>query len=58
MMSLSLFASHLAQAVGNGLGGLLLILFDYKHMGVLGITAFIAAFIFYRFTVDTTTHVT
>jgi MFS family permease len=57
MMSLSLFASHLAQAVGNGLGGLLLILFDYGHMGVLGVAAFIAAIIFYRFTVDTTTHV-
>ena len=36
-MSMSLFASHLAQAVGNGEGGLLLILFDHGHMGVLGI---------------------
>jgi predicted MFS family arabinose efflux permease len=55
MMSLSLFASHLAQALGNGLGGLLLILFDYQFMGVLGIAAFIAAVVFHVFTIDPTT---
>jgi predicted MFS family arabinose efflux permease len=54
MMSLSQFASNLAKALGNALGGVILIAFDYGHMGVLGITAIIAAVIFHVFTIDTT----
>ena len=54
MMSLSQFSSNVAMALGNGLGGLILVAFDYGHMGVLGITAIIAAFIFHFFTKNPT----
>ena len=54
MMPLSQFSSNVAMALGNGLGGLILVAFDYGHMGVLGITAIIAAFIFHFFTKNPT----
>jgi predicted MFS family arabinose efflux permease len=43
MMSLSQFSSNVAMALGNGLGGLILVALDYRHMGVLGITAIICS---------------
>jgi predicted MFS family arabinose efflux permease len=55
MMSLSQFSSNLAGALGTGLGGLLLIAFDYGHMGYLGILSIIASLIFHVFTIDPTT---
>jgi hypothetical protein len=42
------------MALGNGLGGLILIVFDYRHMGALGIAAIIASLIFHFFTIDPT----
>jgi len=55
MMSLSLFAQRLAQSLGTGLGGVILIALNYGYMGVLGIAAIIAAIIFHFFTIDPTT---
>ena len=54
MMSLSQFSQNVAWALGNGLGGFILIAFDYGYMGVLGITAIIASLIFHVFTIDPT----
>jgi predicted MFS family arabinose efflux permease len=54
MMSLSQFSANVAMALGNGLGGLILIVFDYRHMGALGIAAIIASLIFHFFTIDPT----
>jgi len=54
MMSFSQFSSNIASALGNGLGGLILIAFDYGHMGFLGISAIIASLIFHFFTTDPT----
>jgi predicted MFS family arabinose efflux permease len=54
MMSLSQFSYNVGGALGSGLGGLILITFDYGHMGVLGIAAIIAALIFHFFTRDPT----
>ena len=55
MMSLNQFSQMAAWALGNGLGGLILIAFDYGQMGGLGITAIIASFILHFFTIDPTT---
>ena len=54
MMSLSQFSSNLAGALGTGIGGLLLVLFDYGHMGYLGVLSIIAAVLFHVFTIDPT----
>jgi predicted MFS family arabinose efflux permease len=54
MMSLNQFSQNVAWALGNGLGGLILVAFDYGHMGVLGIAAIIATLIFHFFTIDPT----
>jgi predicted MFS family arabinose efflux permease len=54
MMSLSEFSFNFATAVSNGVGGVILIAFDYGTMGGLGITAIIAAIIFHVFTIDPT----
>jgi predicted MFS family arabinose efflux permease len=58
MMSLSQFSENIAGALGTGLGGLILITFDYGQMGVLGISAIIASVIFHFFTRDPTQHAT
>jgi hypothetical protein len=55
MMSLNQFSQMAAWALDNGLGGLILIAFDYGQMGGLGITAIIASFILHFFTIDPTT---
>jgi predicted MFS family arabinose efflux permease len=57
MMSISQFSQNIGGAIGNGLGGLILVAFDYGHMGVVGLTAVIAAVIFYVFTIDPTQQV-
>jgi predicted MFS family arabinose efflux permease len=57
MMSLVQFSYNVAAAIGSGLGGLILITFDYSFLGVLGIFAIIAAIIFHFFTIDPTTQV-
>ncbi|MCW3987955.1 MAG: MFS transporter [Candidatus Bathyarchaeota archaeon] len=54
MMSLSQFSTNLAMALGIGLGGLILVSFDYGHMGFLGIAYIIASLIFHFFTIDPT----
>lgn len=54
MMSLSDFSQKLAWAIGNSLCGLILITFDYGHMGALGILSIIASLIFHFFTTDPT----
>jgi predicted MFS family arabinose efflux permease len=54
MMSLSEFSTRLANALGMGIGGLILIVFDYGHLGFLGIAAIIASLIFHFFTTDPT----
>ena len=52
MMSLSQFAQNVAGALGTTLGGILLITFDYGHLGILSITAIIAAIVIQLFTID------
>jgi len=54
MMSLSQLSTNVGQTLGSGLGGLLLLAFDYGHRGFLGVAAIIAAFIFHFFTIDPT----
>jgi predicted MFS family arabinose efflux permease len=54
MMSLSQLSTNVAQALGIGLGGLILVTFDYGYMGFLGIAAVIASLIFHFFTIDPT----
>ena len=54
MMSLSQLSANFAQAIGTGLGGLLLVSFDYGYIGFLGISAIIASLIFHLFTIDPT----
>ena len=56
MMSLSSAALSTGAAVGTGLGGLVLLSFDYSVLGLtLGSMGIVAALIFYLFTVDTNT---
>lgn len=57
MMSLSQFSFNVGTGLSNAVGGLLLIAFDYGTMGSLGITAIIAAVIFYIFTIDPTSQI-
>jgi len=54
MMSLSQFSTNVANALGIGLGGLIIVTFDYGYMGYLGILSIIATFIFHFFTIDPT----
>jgi predicted MFS family arabinose efflux permease len=54
MMSFSQFSMNVAGALGTGIGGLILIAFDYGTMGILGVSAIIAAFTFHFFTIDPT----
>ena len=54
MISFSQFSTNVAGALGTGLGGLILVAFDYGHMGFLGILSIIAAFVFHFFTRDPT----
>jgi predicted MFS family arabinose efflux permease len=57
MMSLSQFSYNVGAALGHGLGGFILLTFDYGHLGVLGIAAIIAAVIFHFFAIDPTIQV-
>ncbi len=53
MMSMNSAALSLGNATGSALGGLVLVLFNYKVMGsTLGMMAIIAAIIFYLLTID------
>jgi predicted MFS family arabinose efflux permease len=54
MMSLSQLSQNVAQAIGNGLSGLLLVAFDQGHKGVLGVSAIVVSLIFHLFTIDPT----
>jgi predicted MFS family arabinose efflux permease len=54
MMSLSQLSTNMGQALGIGLGGLILVTFEYGYMGYLGILSIIATFIFHFFTIDPT----
>jgi predicted MFS family arabinose efflux permease len=54
MMSLSQLSQSVAGALGSGLGGLLLVAFDYGHVGFLGFSAIIASLLFHVFTIDPT----
>ena len=53
MMSMNSAALSLGNALGSAIGGLVLILFNYKVMGsILGAIGIVAAIIFYLLTVD------
>jgi predicted MFS family arabinose efflux permease len=53
MMSIQTAMSSIGSALGAGIGGLALILYDYELVGIsLGILAVIGAFIIRTFTVD------
>lgn len=54
MMSLSQVSQNMAQAIGAGLGGLILVSYNYELLSVLGIPAIVASFIFHFFTSDPT----
>jgi predicted MFS family arabinose efflux permease len=55
MMSLSEVSRYVAQTIGNGLGGLILLTSNYQILGLaLGIFAIIASMIFQFFTIDPT----
>ena len=55
MMSLSEVSRYTAQMVGNGLGGLILILTNYQLLGLtLGLFAIAASAIYQFFTMDPT----
>lgn len=53
MMSMNSAAISLGNAIGSALGGLTLVLFNYKVMGsTLGVMGIIAAIVFYSLTID------
>jgi predicted MFS family arabinose efflux permease len=55
MMSLNMAAASIGSAMGSGLGGLTLILFNYEGLGILaGFTCLFSAIIFHFFVVDNT----
>jgi len=54
MMSLSEVSQFVAQAVGNALGGVLLLAFNYRTLSLMGIFIFLGAFIFHFLTIDPT----
>jgi predicted MFS family arabinose efflux permease len=54
MMSLTQFSTNVAEAIGSGLSGLILVTYGYGPMGILGIGAIIAAIIVHFFTIDPT----
>jgi DHA1 family inner membrane transport protein len=57
MMSLFAAFAGVGAAIGAGIGGLALILFDYERLGIiLGSMGMIAAVVFRLFTVDPTRH--
>jgi predicted MFS family arabinose efflux permease len=55
MMSTFSAARSLGIALGAGVGGLMLVLYDYYFLGIsLGAMSIVAAIIFYLLTIDTT----
>ena len=54
MMSLSDTSRWIGQAIGNGLGGLILVAFGYEVLGFMAVTAVVASLIFHIFTIDPT----
>ncbi|MHA1966164.1 MAG: MFS transporter [Candidatus Hodarchaeales archaeon] len=56
MMSLNSASSRVGEAIGAGLGGILLVLYNYEMLGLaLGLMSFIASIIFYFFVIDPAT---
>lgn len=55
MMSINNAALRIGEAIGAGVGGLTLFLFDYEILGIsLGAMSLAAAFVFYLLVSDTT----
>lgn len=53
MMSINSAAQNLGSALGAGLGGFALVLFDYEVLGItLGAMGIVAAIVFHLFTID------
>jgi predicted MFS family arabinose efflux permease len=56
MMSLNSASSRVGEAVGAGLGGIILVLFNYEILGIaFGLMSLIASIIFYFFVIDPAT---
>jgi DHA1 family L-arabinose/isopropyl-beta-D-thiogalactopyranoside export protein-like MFS transporter len=54
MMSLSQLSWDVSWAIGNALAGVILVGYDYQHLGFFGIFLFIGGIIFHVFTIDPT----
>jgi predicted MFS family arabinose efflux permease len=54
MMSLSEVSQFVAQAIGNALGGVLLLAFNYQILSLMTIFVLIGAIVFHFFTIDPT----
>ena len=55
MMSLSQVSQNAGQAIGTALSGVILVVYDYEFLSILGGFAIIAAIIFQFLTVDPVT---
>ncbi len=59
MMSINSASSRVGEAVGAGLGGIVLVIFSYEILGIaLGLMSFIGSIIFYFFVIDPATEKT
>jgi len=54
MMSLNLTAQFIAQAIGSGVGGLILIVYGFSGLSLFSLTGIIAGILYQFFTVDPT----
>jgi hypothetical protein len=53
-MSLNQVSQDLGSMIGTGVGGALLLLFEYRALSLLSFATLIASGIFYLFTIDPT----
>jgi hypothetical protein len=53
-MSPRQLSQNVAQAIGNGLSGLLLVAFHNEHMEGLGVSAIVASLLFHLFAIEPT----
>jgi predicted MFS family arabinose efflux permease len=54
MMSLNLTAQFIAQAIGSGVGGLILIVYGFSGLALFSLTGIIAGILYQFFTIDST----
>jgi len=54
MMSLSEVSQYVAQAIGSGVGGLILIVYGFSGLGWFSLTGIVGGLLYYFFTIDPT----